>query len=132
MREVTADANIVIAYIESQHVHHTMAVELLDQFDRIWVHPINMAEVLVGLLSPTERSRKLQDLTGAGFVIDLDRTTEELHNEVLDLANLRAEYRAKMPDTCALLTAHRKRTTLATLDAGLRKAALAAGIETIP
>jgi len=132
MSAITADANVIIAYIEAQHIHHAMAVELLNRYERIWVHPINMAEVLVGLSSPAERFRKLLDLTNAGFLMKSDWTVHELHDSVLELANLRAKYRAKMPDTCALLTAFQTKTALATFDTGLRSAALAAGIEILP
>jgi len=132
MSAITADANVVIAYLESTHICHEQSVALLDSYDIIWVHPINMAEVLVGLPSARDRATTLADLLEAGYRFPDLRSAVELRNAVLALADLRASVKVKMPDACALATAIEKSTPLATYDVALRNAATKIGVTTEP
>lgn len=130
---VVADADVVIAYIEETDAQHPEATEALEAYAVAMMHPLNMAEVLVGVAADEERAVLLDDLTAAGFTPytphDADRGVLD---DILRLASLRAAHRMKMPDTCALQAAVSTGLPLLTFDARLRRAATAVGVELAP
>lgn len=42
------DANVLIALLDSRHIHHERTIEALAGFPKLAANPINLAEVLIG------------------------------------------------------------------------------------
>jgi predicted nucleic acid-binding protein len=123
---IVLDASVLIAYLNGADSHHDRAERLLaDHIDEEFgVNSLTLAEVLV---APTR----------AGRVEEVRRTLAELDVHELpfpaepatDLARLRADTGLRMPDCCVLLAARTNGGRVAAFDEGLRKAALALGLE---
>lgn len=120
----TLDACTLIALLTPDHVHHTSAVATLDSLigGDLWVHPLNLAEVLV----PHVRRDGLAERTGgitdqlAGIGVQVCDQADTSH--AVDLACVRGELGVKMPDACAVTTAWETNTPLLTFDDRLAKA----------
>lgn len=118
------DANVLIAHFSDLDPHHERAVTLLlDADDELAVHPLTLAEVLVGpaRAGMLERARSLLDRLGV-----IVRPTPP--DEPETLARLRAETQLKMPDCCVLAAALDSADTLATFDEKLATAAERLGV----
>ena len=118
----TLDACTLIALLTPDHVHHRSAVATLDTLigGDLWVHPLNLAEVLV---PHARRDGGIADRTDgitdqlAGMGVQVWDQSDTSH--AVDLACVRAELRVKMPDACAVTTAWETGTPLLTFDARL-------------
>jgi predicted nucleic acid-binding protein len=131
---VAADANILIALLDTGNVHHDAVQRTVgnilpaatDQAGTLaYVHPLNMAEVLYGF-RPDSRSDlldALRDSPGVGFQI---RPIVDGRQEALLLARYRE--RVKMPDACLLALAAAYDLPVLTLDDRLHHAAGAFGL----
>jgi predicted nucleic acid-binding protein len=116
---IVLDASVLIAFLESNDVHHSRAEALLLGFagEELSVSPITLAEILVG----PARTGSLPAVTAA-----LDQF---LHVEAFGvdspscLALLRAETNLVLPDCCVILAAESTRAGIATFDARLAKVA---------
>ncbi|WP_010147169.1 type II toxin-antitoxin system VapC family toxin [Serinicoccus profundi] len=119
---ITLDASLVIAHLEPRDPHHDPATSFLREYagQPLLIHPLNLTEVLVGGVR-SGRGRELMDDLGA---IGIDVASPE-DTDPLRLATLRVETGLKLPDCCALDTALRTGSTLATLDDRLAAAARA-------
>lgn len=82
------------------------------------MHPVNLAEVLVGGVRAGRGRALLGDLESIGI-----RVADRTDGEPLRLATLRVETGLKLPDCCALDTALTSQTALATVDGALADAA---------
>ena len=95
---------------------------------RFLVHPVNLAEALIG---PERRGRSLEafeDLRRFGVVPETLGT-----NEALILARVRAEHSLRMPDACALAIAVGNDIPLITFDKRLAAEAKKRGLyEPVP
>jgi predicted nucleic acid-binding protein len=91
------------------------------------LHPLNLAEVLVGGVRIGRAEEMLADLREMG-VEDLEPTADDPR----ELATLRARSGLKLPDCCALRTATTRGTPLATFDQALATAARQQGVEVLP
>lgn len=117
---ITLDASVVIAHLQPRDPHHERATNLLRENvgRQLRIHPLNLAEVLVGAVAVGRGHELLADLEGIGI-----RPAEVDLGEPLRLAALRVETGLKLPDCCALDCAVTHRTALATFDHRLAAAA---------
>lgn len=122
---IVADANVVIAASSPEHVHHDAAVRIVVAHgeDGITLHPLTMAEILVGPARAGAHTQARARLAAAGFGLPADGgpTPEQL-------ALVRAETSLTMPDACVLATAEHLGVALATFDAQLARRATARGV----
>ena len=95
--------------------------------DGFGMHPLNLAEVLVGSVRIGRAAEMLADLRDMG-VEGMELTPDDS----LRLATLRAEFGLKLPDCCALHTAMTRGTPLATFDDALAAVARQQGVEVLP
>lgn len=125
---IVLDANLLIAYLDGQNVHHDRAEELLAREidDNFGVNSLTLAEVLV---VPARENR----LDAVHTVLD-DLEIQELafpSDTAVRLARLRAVTGLKMPGCCVLLAAETAEARVASFDEQLAKAATTHGITTI-
>ena len=115
---IVLDANVLISYWGAADVHTEMAREILDTEEELVLHPVTLAETLVG---PT-RANIMEDA-----LADIARLGVERHRVTLDeplrAARLRATTRLRLPDVYVLATALELDATLATFDEKLAAAA---------
>lgn len=122
---IALDASVLIAHLTSTDAHHSAATGLLVEAEpgSLLVHPITMAEVLVGAVRVGRANLLREDLRRAGMtVVVLDADAP------LRWAELRATTRLKLPDCCVLDLALHHRASLATFDSTLAAAARERGI----
>ncbi len=91
------------------------------------IHPLNLAEVLVGGVRARRGQEPLDDLHAIGLRVAVPHDGESLR-----LAALRVETGLKLPDCCALDTALASDSTLATFNERLARAAHARHIGVDP
>ncbi len=110
---ITLDASLVIAHLQPRDRHHTAAATFLRECadERLIIHSLNLAEVLVDGVKAGRGQELLDDLRAIGV-----RVAEPSDGESLRLAALRVETGLKLPDCCALDTALTSESTLATFD----------------
>lgn len=125
---ITLDAGVLVAHLRPADPHHAAAHTLLvDAADeRLIIHPLNLAEVLVGGVRVGRGAEMLADLETLGV-----QAVEPTHDEPLQLATLRAESGLKLPDCCALHTALTPGSALATFDTALAAAARRRHVEVL-
>ena len=126
---ITLDASLVIAHLNPGDSHHHAATSYLRDSagERLLIHSLNLAEVLVGGVRAGRGQEMLSDLHAIGICV-ADRT----EGESLRLANLRVECGLKLPDCCALDTALAAESALATFDDALARAARTRHITVAP
>jgi predicted nucleic acid-binding protein len=127
-----ADTNAVIAYARADHEHHEAAVASIDGYEIIYIHPLNLAEVLAGIPDDGRRHETQRTLTEVFIPYPGHADEPDLAAHIYDLATVRVKHGAKMPDTCALYAAMRAKAPLITFDKRLRSIALAAHIDVLP
>ena len=122
------DAGVLIGLLDPEDTHHAAATEVFSLGIRFLVHPVNLAEALIG---PERRGRSLEafeDLRRFGVVPETLGT-----NEALILARVRAEHSLRMPDACALAIAVGNDIPLITFDERLAAEAKKRGLyEPVP
>jgi predicted nucleic acid-binding protein len=98
---IALDASVVIAHLWPHDEHHRAATDLLRELtgDDLVIHPLNLAEVLVGGARVGRAEEMLRDIEAVGV-----RTAVPLEGEPLHLAVPRAERGLKLPDCCAIHT----------------------------
>jgi len=128
-KAIVLDASAVIAHLAAGDPHHAAATRLLSDHAtaRLFVHSVNLAEVLVGGVRAGRGREMLDDLTSLGVNV-----AEPVADEPLRLAELRIETGLKLPDCCALVVAATRRLPLASFDDRLRRAATAIGLPALP
>ena len=122
---IALDASVLIAHLNPADPHHHAATGILlaGTPERMLVHAINLAEVLVGGVRVGQALSMRDDLASAGI-----RLAPRDDDEPLRLAELRASSGLKLPDCCALDVAMRHRATLATFDMALTAEAVKRGV----
>lgn len=128
-----ADSAFLIALLDPADFHHEAATKLSKDYDGLRIHPINLAEVLVGIPEPL-RLRTLDLWRDGGVAVatpfsDIEEWSAREYKHSLALAKVRSTYRVKMPDACALLVAQALDLPLLTFVNGLAKAARRASVE---
>lgn len=126
---IVLDASALIAHLSPDDTHHDAAGSvLLDAIDApLLVHPLSLAEVLVGGVRIGNGAKMLADVHAIGV-----RLADRDDGEPMRLAELRAATRLTLPDCCVLDVAVNHRATLATFDRALATAARRLGIDVVP
>ncbi|HEU0190399.1 MAG TPA: type II toxin-antitoxin system VapC family toxin [Mycobacterium sp.] len=125
---IALDASVLIAHLSPTDAHHRAATALLldGTPGQLLVHPLTMAEVLVGGVRIGQGAAMLDDLRAAGIVVAAGDDGEPLR-----LAELRSTTGLKLPDCCVLGIAIAHRASLATFGGALAAAARRRGISVI-
>lgn len=113
---IVLDASVVIAFLESTDAHHDTATQVIADTapGALFVHPVTLAEILVGPARFGRAAEVQADLLAAGIAV------APYHDgEPLLLASLRATTARTMPDCCVLATALQLGAALATFDKAL-------------
>lgn len=126
---ITLDASVVIAHLQPRDPRHVAATTYLRECadQRLIIHSLNLAEVLVGGVKAGRGRELLDDLHAIGL-----RVAAQNDGEALRLAALRVETGLKLPDCCALDTALSSESALATFDERLAAAARARHVRVGP
>jgi predicted nucleic acid-binding protein len=126
---ITLDASVLIAHFRPVDEHHVLAGRLLAEHagGGFAVHPLNLAEVLVGGVRIVRAEEMLADLREMGVEVMAPKV-----DDPLELATLRAKSGLKLPDCCALQTAMTRGTPIGTFDDALASAARQEGVEVLP
>lgn len=121
---IVLDTSVLIGLLDPRDAHHADAIELLAELsDELVVHPLTLAEVLVG---PTRSGREhdvMTDLASIGV-----QAANLGSDEPLLLARVRVDHGLKMPDACVLATAVHYDAPLASFDTQLTEAARGLGL----
>lgn len=122
---IALDASVLIAHLNSADLHHGAATAILlgGTPGQMLVHPITMAEVLVGGVRIGQGASMRDDLRAAGIAI-----ASHDDDEPLRIAELRATSGLKLPDCCVLSVAIHHRGSLATFDNALAAEARKRGV----
>ncbi|ACZ30047.1 PilT protein domain protein [Xylanimonas cellulosilytica DSM 15894] len=123
-RVIVVDANVVIAASSPGHVHHDDAVRLAFTAGStgMCLHPLTLAEVLVGPARSGVQHEARRALAAAGFRLAPEDPAPE------DVALVRARTSLRMPDAVVLATAQALDADLATFDNRLAREARAIGV----
>lgn len=126
---ITLDTSVVIAHLQPADAHHAAATGLLREHagEDFLLHPVNLAEVLVGGVRAGRADQLLDDLRAIGI-----READPAEGQPMRLAALRVETGLKLPDCCALVTALDSGTALATVDARLAVVARSRHLAVLP
>ncbi len=126
---ITLDASLLIAHLNPRDPHHDAATSYLRDSagERLVIHSLNLAEVLIGGVRAGRGQEMLSDLHAIGL-----RVADRPEGEPLRLANLSVECGLKLPDCCALDTALVTESALATFDDALAGAARKRHVTVVP
>jgi len=120
---IVLDACVLIAHLEAGHVHAAIAANILDTEEELAIHPLTLAELLVGAVRSGQENTVRQALGRIGIIVwhpDDEQPTR--------LARLRADTGLKLPDCCVLDTAQVQGAAVATFDDALGRAARHLGL----
>lgn len=125
---ITLDASVLIAHLASDDRHSAVARSILRQAagEALLVHPLTLAEVLVGGVRVGREQAMLAELDAMGLHV-----ADGGADQPLRLARLRASTGLKLPDCCVLDTALTARAPLGTFDTALAVAARRSGIPVV-
>jgi predicted nucleic acid-binding protein len=125
---IVLDASVLIAYLNGSDPHHARSTRIFEEHCTVGftVHPINLAEVLVGHARRGTGDQVLSELVDSGMALAPERSSEPLM-----LANLRATTGLRLPDCCVLAAAQATTAALATFDERLAAAARDLGITVV-
>ena len=111
------DAGVVIAYLDDLDVHHAEAIRVIAEAGAgLMMHPITIAEVLVRPARVGRAADVWTELAAIGM------STDQHPFDFLQLAELRATTRLKMPDCCVLASSVNHEAELLTFNDRLRLA----------
>ena len=123
---IVLDARVLIAHLKPDHTHAQAAAGILNTEEELIIHPLTLAELLVGPMRTHQEEAFRSALIRLGI---LTWTPDPDHP--YRLARLRATSGLKLPDCCVLDTARSTQATLATFDHTLAKAATDRGVPTV-
>lgn len=123
---IVLDASVLIAHMAESGAHADRALEILDTEDDLVIHPMTLAESLVGPVRAGLEAEALDTVDRLG----IERFTAAV-DEPLALARLRVRTGLKLPDCCALVSAEREGAMLATFDTRLAATARSRGVSVI-
>jgi predicted nucleic acid-binding protein len=126
---IALDASVLIGHLTPHDAHHDAATAiLLDAAPgSMLVHPLTLAEVLVGGVRVGRGQAMREDLEAAGI-----RVVAPDASEPLRLAELRVGTGLKLPDCCVLDVALRSDSSLATFDDASAAGARRRGVPLLP
>jgi len=120
---IVLDANVLIAHLIDDDAHAARALDIIDTEEELAIHPVTLAECLVGPVRVKREGEALQTIERFGI--------EQLpfgDEQPLTLARLRASTPLKLPDCCVLAGAMQIGARLATFDATLARVAREHGV----
>ena len=120
------DATVLIAHLAGDDVHAQRALAILDTEEDVAIHPLTLAECLVGPARVHREDEALETIDRLGI--------EQLPfgaQQPLALAKLRASTPLRLPDCCVLAAAIDAGARLATFDDKLARIAREQGVETV-
>lgn len=120
------DATVLIAHLAGDDVHAQRALAILDTEEDVAIHPLTLAECLVGPARVHREDEALETIDRLGI--------EQLPfgaQQPLALAKLRAGTPLRLPDCCVLAAAIDAGARLATFDDELARIAREQGVETV-
>lgn len=117
---IVLDASILIAHFSSTDAHHDAAQTILEGAvdERLSIHPLTLAEVLVGAARHKTSDRLRCNIRALGV-----EQWEPDEHEPARISKIRAELGLKLPDCCVLSAAIVTGGELATFDQTLAAAA---------
>lgn len=126
---IALDASVLIGHLTPHDAHHAAATEILLNAapGSMLVHPLTLAEVLVGGVRVGRGQAMRDDLEAAGI-----RVVAPDAGEPLRLAELRVSTGLKLPDCCVLDVALHSACSLATFDDALAAGARQRGVPLLP
>ena len=126
---IALDASVLIGHLTPHDAHHAAATDILLNAapGSTLVHPLTLAEVLVGGVRVGRGQALRDDLEAAGI-----RLVAPDAGEPLRLAELRVSTGFKLPDCCALDVALHFACSLATFDDALAAGARQRGVSLLP
>jgi predicted nucleic acid-binding protein len=126
---IALDASVLIAHLSPNDAHHAVATDLLLNASpgSMLVHPVTLAEMLVGGVRVGRGMAMRDDLYAAGIV-----AAPHDPDEPLRLAELRASSGLSLPDCCVLDVALHHHASLATFDQALAAAGQRLGVPVLP
>ena len=123
---IVLDATVLIAHLAGDDVHADRALAIIDTEEELAIHPLTLAECLVGPARVQREDEALETIERLGI--------EQLPfgaDQPLALAKLRASTSLKLPDCCVLAAAIEAGARLATFDDKLARIARERGVETV-
>lgn len=122
---IALDASVLIAHLAKDEGYSAFAREIIREAvgEALLVHPLTLAEVLVGAVRVGREQSLLSDLDAMGVEVSPGGNDQPLR-----LARLRVSTGLKLPDCCVLDTALTAGARLGTFDAALAAAARRSGI----
>lgn len=125
---IALDASVLIAHLARDDRHFVVARDILRQAvgEALLVHPLTLAEVLVGGVRVGREHALSAELEAMGLNV-----TDGGGDQPLRLARLRVSTGLKLPDCCVLDTALTARARLGTFDTALTAAARQCGIPVV-
>lgn len=123
---IVLDASVMIAHLLKGDPHAAAALDILDTEDELVMHPLTIAESLVGPAKQNvvELAERAIDTLGVGRFHPAD-------DESRRIALVRAATSVKLPDCIVLATAERLSATLATFDRRLADVARERGVNVV-
>lgn len=120
---IVLDASVLISYWGAGDTHADSAFDIVGTEEELILHPVTLADSLVGPVRIHQERDALEDLGRLGV---------ERHVPVIDeplrVARLRAATASKLPDAYVLATAMELDATLATFDRRLAEVARSPGV----
>jgi predicted nucleic acid-binding protein len=126
---IALDASVLIGHLTPHDAHHDAATGILLNAapGSMLVHPLTLAEVLVGAVRVGRGQAMRDDLEAAGVSVVAPGPGQPLR-----LAELRVSTGLKLPDCCVLDVAIRTAASLATFDDALAAGARQRGVPLLP
>ncbi|MFT4158322.1 MAG: PIN domain-containing protein [Microbacterium sp.] len=123
---IVVDANVIISLWGRPDAHTSQAVDVVDTEEELMIHPVTLAEYLVGPARLGAVVEALEDCTRLG----VERYVPPV-DEPVRVVELRATTGLKLPDAYVLATAVELGATLATFDRRLADAARERGVAVV-
>ena len=123
---IVVDASVVIALLSPRDAHHDKAAQFVVSHSEFRLHPVTMAEVLIGPARQSKQEETLDHLRALGFSVDTPDSRDPVR-----AAMLRAETGLKLPDCYVLGAALSLGRPLATFDRRLADSAQRRQVELV-
>lgn len=114
---IVLDASVVISHLAGD-VHSSQALDIIDTEEELALHPLTLAECLVGPARVGREAEALRIIETLGIA-----TVPVTDQQPLALARLRAETSLRLPGCCVLAAALETGASLATFDVTLARVA---------
>lgn len=123
---IVLDASVLIAHLAGGDAHADRALDIIDTEEELALHPLTLAECLVGPARLHREAEALQAIERLG----IGQLSVGVGQPVV-LARLRAGTSLRLPDCCVLAAAIEAGARLATFDDRLVRVARDQGVEVV-